>query len=118
MKRNNIQSESTLREHGSTNAVMKRGLGAAQSEVSRDFARFPVFAVGTLVENLFVCGVLSLSRHGTPHTTGPKRFNIGLFVLMFVVFWCVPSITKQEKTEEGNMIDHDVTRYVKMALCH
>ena len=37
--------------------------------------------VGTLVENLFVCGVLSLSHHGTPHTIGAKLLNLGFFVL-------------------------------------
>ena len=49
------------------------------SEVLRDFVRFPVFTVVTLVENLFVCGVLSLSHHGTPHTIGAKRLNLGFF---------------------------------------
>ena len=57
----------------------------AYSLVSTDFARFLVLTVGTQVENLFVCGVLSLSNHGTPHTVGAKRLNLGFFVLMFVV---------------------------------
>ncbi len=48
-------------------------------EVSKDFARFPVFTVQTLVENLLVCGVLSSSHRGTPHTIGAKRFNLGFF---------------------------------------
>ncbi len=46
------------------------------SQVSRDFARFPVFTVRTRVDNLLVCGVLSLSHHGTPHTLGAKRLNL------------------------------------------
>ncbi len=49
------------------------------SQIPRDFARFPVFTVGTLVENLLVCGVLSLSHRSTPHTIEVKT------VLMFVV---------------------------------
>ena len=36
-----------------------------------------MLTVGTLVGNLFVCGVLSLSNHGTPHTVGAKRLNLG-----------------------------------------
>ncbi len=40
---------------------------------------------GHLVENLLVCGVLSLSHRGTPHTLGAKRLNLAFFVLMFVV---------------------------------
>ncbi len=35
-----------------------------------------MFTVRTLVENLLVCGVLSLSR-GTPHTIGAKWLNQG-----------------------------------------
>ncbi len=49
------------------------------SQVSRDSARFPVFTVGTLVENLLVCVVLSSSHRSTPHTIGAKRFNLGFF---------------------------------------
>ncbi len=41
--------------------------------------RFPVFTVGTLVENLLVCGVQSSSHCSTPHTIGAKRFNPGVF---------------------------------------
>ncbi len=44
------------------------------SQVFRDFVRFPVFTVRTLVENLLVCGVLSSSHRSTPHTIGAKRF--------------------------------------------
>ncbi len=40
-----------------------------------------MFTVGTLVDNLLVCGVLSLSHRGI----GEKRLNLGFFVLMFVV---------------------------------
>ncbi len=47
------------------------------SKISRDSARFPLFTVGTLVENLLVCGVLSSSHHSTPHTIEEKRFNLG-----------------------------------------
>ncbi len=50
-----------------------------KTQVSRDCARFPVFTVSTLVENLLVCGVLSLSHRGTPHTVGAKRLNIVFF---------------------------------------
>ncbi len=50
------------------------------SHVSRDFARFPVFTVGTLVENLLVCGVLSLSHRSTPHNIGAKWLNLGFFL--------------------------------------
>ena len=66
--------------------VDSRDGGSAYSEVSQDFARFPVFTVETLVENLFVCGVLSLSHHGTPQTIGAKWLNLGFFILMFVVY--------------------------------
>ncbi len=45
------------------------------SQVSRDRERFPVFTVGTLVENLLVCGVQSLSHR----TRGAKRLNLGFF---------------------------------------
>ncbi len=54
-------------------------LNLVYSQVSRDFVRFPVFTVQTLVENLLVCGVLSSSHRGTPHTIGAKRFNLGFF---------------------------------------
>ncbi len=37
----------------------------------------PVFPVGTLVEDMSVCGVLSSSHRSTPHTTGAKQFNLG-----------------------------------------
>jgi len=46
--------------------------------------RFPVFTVETLVEILLVFGVLSLSHHGTPHTIGAKRLNLGFCV------WSIP----------------------------
>ncbi len=49
------------------------------SQVSRDSARFPVFTVGTLVENLLMCGVLSSSHRSTPHTIGAERFKLGFF---------------------------------------
>ncbi len=49
------------------------------SQVSRDSVRFPVFTVRTLVENLLVCGVLSLSHRGTPHNLGAQRLNLGFF---------------------------------------
>ncbi len=49
------------------------------SQVWRDSARFPVFTVGTLVEDLLVCGVVSSSHRSTPHTIGAKPFNLGLF---------------------------------------
>lgn len=39
----------------------------------------------SLVENVYVCGVLSSSHRSTPHTIGAKLLNLGLFVLMFVV---------------------------------
>ncbi len=42
--------------------------------ILRDLAGFR-----TLVEDLLVCGVLSSSHHGTPHTRGAKRFNLGSF---------------------------------------
>ncbi len=44
-----------------------------------------MFTVRTLVECLLVCGVPSLSHRSTAHTIGAKRFNLGFFVLMFVV---------------------------------
>ncbi len=49
------------------------------SQVFRDFVRFPVFTVRTLVENLLVCGVLSSSHRSTPHTIGAKRLHLGYF---------------------------------------
>ncbi len=55
------------------------------SQVSRDSARFPVFTVGTLVENLLVCVMLSSSHRSTPHTIGAKRFNLGFFLSSCVV---------------------------------
>ena len=45
-----------------------------------------MLTVETLVGNLFVCGVPSLSNHGTPHTVGAKQLNLGFFVLMFGVY--------------------------------
>ncbi len=39
-----------------------------------------------MVENLLMCGVLSLSHSGTPHTIGAKRLNLG-----FVLSSCVVS---------------------------
>ncbi len=38
-----------------------------------------MFTVGTLVKNLLVCGVLSLSHRGTPHIIGARRLNLGFF---------------------------------------
>ncbi len=38
-----------------------------------------MFTVRTLVENLSVCGVLSLSYRSTPHTIGAKQLNLGFF---------------------------------------
>ncbi len=38
-----------------------------------------MFTVQTLVENLLVCGVLSSSHRGTPHTIGSKLFHLGFF---------------------------------------
>ncbi len=58
---------------------LKTKIYIVYSQVSRDSARFPVFTVGSLVENLLVCGVLSLSHRSTPHTIGAKRFNLGFF---------------------------------------
>ncbi len=49
------------------------------SQVWRDFLRFPMFTVRTLVEDLLVCGVLSSSDRGTQHTMGAKRLNPGFF---------------------------------------
>ncbi len=46
------------------------------SQVSRDFVRLPMFKVGTLVGNLLVCGVLSLSLRIAPHTIGAKWLNL------------------------------------------
>ncbi len=53
--------------------------------ISRDSARFPVFPFQLLVENLLVCGVLSLSHCGTPHTIGAKGSIYGFLVLMCMV---------------------------------
>ncbi len=58
---------------------LKTKIYIVYSQVSRDSARFPVFTVCSLVENLLVCGVLSLSHRSTPHTIGAKRFNLGFF---------------------------------------
>ncbi len=50
-----------------------------------------MLTVGTLFENLLVCGVvwcgvLSSSHRSTPHTIGAKQLNPGfIFVLIFVV---------------------------------
>ncbi len=49
------------------------------SQVSRDSARFSMFTVFLLVEDLLVCGVLSSSHRSTQHTIGAKRFNLGFF---------------------------------------
>ncbi len=35
-----------------------------------------MFTVRTLVENLLVCGVLSLSHRSTPQNMGTKRLNL------------------------------------------
>ncbi len=56
------------------------------SQVSRNYARFPVLKVRTLVESLLVCGVLALSHRSTPHTIGAKRLNLG-----FILYSCVVS---------------------------
>ncbi len=40
---------------------------------------FPCSRSGLFVEDLLVCGVLSLSHRGTPHTIGAKRLNRGSF---------------------------------------
>ncbi len=49
------------------------------SQVSGDFARFPMFTARTLVENMLVCGVLSLSHCSTPQNMGAKQLNLGFF---------------------------------------
>ncbi len=44
----------------------------------------------TLVEYLSVCGVLSSSHRGTPHTIGAQRLNLGFFLSSCVwsfTFW-------------------------------
>ncbi len=38
---------------------------------------FPCSQSGLLVENLLVCGVVSLPHRGTPHTIGAKQLNQG-----------------------------------------
>jgi len=53
------------------------------SEVSRDFARFPVFTVRLKICSCVVCCLCHI--HSTPHTIGAKRLNLGFFVLGFVV---------------------------------
>ncbi len=50
------------------------------SQVSRDFARSPVFTVGTSGLTICWCVVCCpLSHCSTPHTIGAKRLNLGFF---------------------------------------
>ncbi len=47
---------------------LKKNNNRIYSQVSRDVARFTVFTLGTVVENLLVCGVPALSHRSTLHT--------------------------------------------------
>ncbi len=56
--------------------IVKKNL--VYSQVSRDFARFPVFTVRALIENL-LCVVCCLCHIAAHHTIGAKRLNLGFF---------------------------------------